>query len=1407
MRTVRIFISSPGDVADERDRARQVIESLRRRYAGHFALKPLLWEDLPLQPDMSFQEGIDQVIGMEERVDIAVFILWSRLGSPVGAAIRKPDGSQYRSGTEREFDLMMAVRAQSGGVRPDILVYTRKDDSSFFERLRGKQTHETEKLVSQKLQVEKFIAGTFKDSDTGTNMGAYHTFDRPVTFTQRLRSHLMALLDRLSGDVQPDNVWDVESKGSPFMGLEAFQPSHAAVFFGREEQTLEARQALRDQARQGCAFLLLSGASGSGKSSLARAGILPAIVENEIDGLIAGWRTMVITPSELGPQLVHGLLQRLSAADVMPELRDAAHDLSEMVAGFRDAPELTFQLFLKPAFDEAADKAGGGVRLLIVLDQMEELFTAASIAKSERTAFFGLLDLLARSGLVWILATARADFYPLLQTEPVLVRMKSGKGQMDLLPPDADGLRRLVEEPARLAGLKFEERDGVSLASLILRDAVAHSELLPLVEYVLRELYEERSAEGMMTYAAYAALGGVEGALARRAEQVFLGLPLSAQEALPAVLQEMVTVGQGSADNAAKEDALVRQRAPMAAFASNAAASTLVGAFVKERLFKADSNPQTGEATVTVAHEALMTAWAHAANWAADNRELLQVRSRIAQRMLEGSPLLEGDPLLVSAEKHMLHGVRGFSAEQRQFVETYLHRVSMQKRDRARIRRQMVAGALTLVVIAIAAAVIAVTKTLEVDTVTDERDQAVTQREEAEKKAERLAKEATSLSSSLKIASSADSSGKVAEERSPIGHPSVRGLGQLLVDEAREATSNSKWSLAQSKLKEAMELLKRNPAKPQERDEAEADILVEQGRANELPADAESASMSALIKVRDMAKRWPDSWRLQLAMLRLEHNSQFSKQKTRGALVILAGRIRLIVPKSDYAFEALYSCYIMSSNAFRMGFRASPDDYEMMRAAAAELRSSIQKSRSLTETELEILVKLVSRDVSFALSEAAQKHYSDTTAIRRKVLEEYDKLFNSLEKTLPRSTVLIAAQTELGRLQEIGLKEGFHTLSYVDQKEAADKRQAMNRMLGNHMGVADAMAATLGIYSLNGATENLAHDLSATLASFRDLPLDQMTSVMQDYRVIDPLNRIAKSTETAGTKSLKAVQRQISDAYLEKFLGSDVDDRSRNLTAFAQIISGGLSDWAELENRVRLSDLWDKGLKDISLASQLDRDCESLMAALQACAVALIKDTRHDDAKKLADQAMTLGDAILAGKPWDWYLRNNYMSFCFVVAEAASEGKVAMDVQPMLRRAWSMSSEFWGVAADLDRYVPLPLKGAVPANALGADRALFDRYLPDGQKRTATGSMKRFTIPCTDTLGKEYPFFIYILSGRNGLKNYQDQIRWLQEYRGLKVNPEITRSFERLFAIAQDNNVDFAELCVYALGKKDTKEK
>ena len=99
MKTIRIFISAPEDVAEERRKADDMIASLQPRYAGQFRLVPVTWEDLPLQVDASFAQATDLVLSAESGIDVAVFVLWSQLGSAQGAFLTKGEGAERGSST------------------------------------------------------------------------------------------------------------------------------------------------------------------------------------------------------------------------------------------------------------------------------------------------------------------------------------------------------------------------------------------------------------------------------------------------------------------------------------------------------------------------------------------------------------------------------------------------------------------------------------------------------------------------------------------------------------------------------------------------------------------------------------------------------------------------------------------------------------------------------------------------------------------------------------------------------------------------------------------------------------------------------------------------------------------------------------------------------------------------------------------------------------------------------------------------------------------------------------------------------------------------------------------------------------------------------------------------------------
>ncbi len=742
MKTIRIFISSPGDVAEERERARQVIDSLKRRYLGKFQLVTVLWEDLPLQADQSFQEGIDRVVTDEHGIDIAVFILWSRLGSPLGASVRKPDGSPYRSGTEREFDLMLHAREISQGARPSFLVYTRQDEATFEERLRGKSTAEKQEILEQKELIEHFIKEEFHESGSGHNRRAFHTFQYPQSFSLRFRTHLIALLDEMAGADSAGAIWDVATQGPPFVGLQSFDNQHAQVFCGREAEILESRQLLSEQARKGRPFLLISGASGSGKSSLARAGLLPTIAEFELDDQVAEWRQLTVLPSALGDDLLGALIEQLARPTVLPELREGGIPLSDVVEAFKKDAETATNLTIKRALYQASKDRGGGTRLLILIDQLEEIFTLSS---ERREPFLTAIEALVGTGDIWVVATVRSDFLGGVQQSPSLVRLISGGGLFPLAAPQVDDLRRIIEEPAYLAGLRYEKKNGRSLSDQILADATQHTDPLPLLQYVLRELYDRRSSDGHLLTSVYEELGGVEGALVHRADATLSGLSSEVQASLPLVLRHLVSLGKGdqSSDSLDGQEQLIRQYVPLATFPEGGPARELVDALIRERLLTAEGEnslsdtSEQNSAIVTLAHEALLRVWPTAITWANENRDLLRIRGRIDSRLREDSPLLSGDPLLDMA-KHFLHThADAFSDEQREFIQNSVAAEEGKLQRSIRIRRVVIAVLTVLTLLASLAAYWAFKREQDARTARAISEQRRIAAEEARTKAER----------------------------------------------------------------------------------------------------------------------------------------------------------------------------------------------------------------------------------------------------------------------------------------------------------------------------------------------------------------------------------------------------------------------------------------------------------------------------------------------------------------------------------------------------------------------------------------------------------------------------------------------------------------------------------------------
>lgn len=438
--------------------------------------------------------------------------------------------------------------------------------------------------------------------------------------------------------------------GSPYVGLRAFDPDHAEVFFGRSHAIAQVLAAVRAQLQSQRALVLLSGASGCGKTSLLRAGVVPLLAQpGGLDGLQAVAVAYCSLAACRGGDVADTLTRALAewAADGR-----AVFSAAQMATCTQ---WLTQPAALHAAIAEAMRHAAPAREtvqthrhLLLVIDHAEALVATPGITAQDRAACTALLQALCSSTHVAVLMVTRSDFYPrLIEAVPELVELKRGDGHVDLLPPRDGEIGQIIRVPAAMAGLRFEEdHDSASRLDDVLRDATARQpDALPLLQHLLQALHERRSDDGLLTFAAYRALGGLEGALAHHAEQTFRALPAPAQAALGDVLTQVSVIHPDSA-------AVTARRAVWSALPDASGARALVDAFVQARLFV--SELVAGEPGFAVAHEALLRQWPRASEWIHENRRLLQARKRLqlaAQRWAS-----EG-----RRDDHLLNGGRPLS--------------------------------------------------------------------------------------------------------------------------------------------------------------------------------------------------------------------------------------------------------------------------------------------------------------------------------------------------------------------------------------------------------------------------------------------------------------------------------------------------------------------------------------------------------------------------------------------------------------------------------------------------------------------------------------------------------------------------------------------------------------------------
>ena len=391
---------------------------------------------------------------------------------------------------------------------------------------------------------------------------------------------------------------------NPYKGLRPFAEADAGDFFGRNQLIERLLGRLRENA-VGSRFLAVVGPSGSGKSSVVRAGLVPAIR----DGALPGEDVVAI---ELFPGL-----------HPFEELEEAVLRIATRpIARLRDRLESGSRGLLE-AVDEALPSDS---RVVVVVDQFEELFTLTTDVQ-ERELFLESLRVAAvdAGSKLTVIVTLRADFF-----DRPLVYPRFGEllgARTEPVPPlTPDELEQAIRGPAERVGVRA--RPG--LTAEMVADVANQPGALPFLQYALTELFERRNGDELGVEA-YLALGGVAGALSTRAERLFEASGADGRRAIRQVLLRLVTLGEGRQDTRRR---VVRSDLD-ALDIEPAAVDAVLDAFGRHRLLTFDREPSTREPTVEIAHEALLVSWQRLRAWIDEAREDLRFERQVAQGAAE----------------------------------------------------------------------------------------------------------------------------------------------------------------------------------------------------------------------------------------------------------------------------------------------------------------------------------------------------------------------------------------------------------------------------------------------------------------------------------------------------------------------------------------------------------------------------------------------------------------------------------------------------------------------------------------------------------------------------------------------------------------------------------------------------
>lgn len=484
------------------------------------------------------------------------------------------------------------------------------------------------------------------------------------------RTRWTTAAETLAAD-SPDRADDAPAP-APYRGLLPFEPEDAAWFHGRDDLV---RRLVDRVGRQ--PVVAVFGASGSGKSSLLRAGLIGATAGSE------AWRVMLLTPGDRPLDALADVVAKLSDRDVRLTREELRDDPA--------AADVTIRAALPP-----------GARALLVVDQLEEIFTLCDDVEERERFVRTLVDVaVGPDRRTTVVLGVRADFLAHVTRLPRLLDALGDDGQLLVGPPSPAELRAMVVAPAERAGLIVDD----DLVATVLAAAGTAPGALPLLSHALHETWRTRTGP-RLTLAGYHAAGGLATAIARTAERLHTELDGTERAALRRILLRLSALGDGTDDT----------RRPIARSELEGVADPAVVDRVLSRL--ADARLVVlGQDRVEMAHEALIRAWPRLHRWLGDDRADLRTHRRLTdaadtwQRLDRDPGALYRGAQLAAARAWADDHRHELNAVEAAFVDTSVSRAEATEaaaRRQTRTLQRLVVGLAVLLVAALAGGSVAV---------------------------------------------------------------------------------------------------------------------------------------------------------------------------------------------------------------------------------------------------------------------------------------------------------------------------------------------------------------------------------------------------------------------------------------------------------------------------------------------------------------------------------------------------------------------------------------------------------------------------------------------------------------------------------------------------------------------------